>query len=304
MGLLNRLFYKSKNLGTSQAPAAISGNDQPDFDSQLELILTSYPPELVESYRKKSHKFLQALVLSHQGEDRQALELLGKLAASEQDDLFDYELGILMTRHGHTEKACRAMRSCLKHNPDHLLAAESLVILLVGLEKTDQALELALKMLLEDRDAAFCHAQLATLYHIKQDDDLALNHCLQAIDAGHNDPNITLLGATLLERNNKLQQAEALYTKITDNVCDSGINLYLAEFFLRQKRELQQVLTTFNAACRQEPDNPRWQLRVAQTYLANGARRKGLKLLRTVMNDQHLSDVLREEAQTSLSQQS
>ncbi|MCD6527244.1 MAG: tetratricopeptide repeat protein [Desulfuromonas sp.] len=288
-----------------QDASAIDEGDHPDFDSQLELTLVSYPKELADRYLKKSPAFLQAFMLAHQGEDRQALEHLGKLPISEQDDLFDFELGSLMARHGHEAKACNAMRSCLKQNPDHLLAAETLVLLLVGMKKNDQALELVLQMLLEERDAAFCHAQLATLYHIQQDDELALSHCLQAIDAGHDDPRVILLGATLLERNNQLEQAEALYAKIPGGGgCSGGPNLYLAEFLLRQKRELRRILDAFNNACRQEPDNPRWQLRVAQTYLARGWKKKGINLLQTVVSDPRLSDELREEGQALLSQQS
>lgn len=307
MGLFSRLFSKSNEPTSSQCCASQQDQNATttddgqinDFDSQLAAILTNYPKELSERYPKKSAEFLQAIVRAHQGEDRQALDMLAKLPIGEQDDLFDYELGILMARHGHEQKACNTMRSCLKQNPDHLLAAETLVMLLVGLKENDQALELILQMLLEDRDVAFCHAQLASLYHIQHDDELALKHGLEAIDAGHDDPNITLLAATLLEQNNQLEQAEALYAQILDGG-GSEMGLCLAEFLLRQQRELNKVLDTFNRASLQEPDNLRWQLRVAQAQIARGSKRKGLDVLRTVMNDQRLSETLREEGQDLL----
>jgi tetratricopeptide (TPR) repeat protein len=306
MGLFSRLFPKANNRTAPQQGLNASTsdeNDHSDFDSQLQEILANYPKELAERYPAKSANFLQALVLASQGEDRQALDMLAKLPIGEQDDLFDYELGVLMARHGHEQKACNTMRSCLKQNPDHLLAVETLVVVLVGMKENDQALELILQMLLEDRDGSFCHAQLASLYHIQQDDDLALKHCLEAIKAGHNDPNITLLAATLLEKNNELQQAETLYAQILDGDGE-GIGLYLAEFLLRQQRELNKILDTFNTASLQEPDNPRWQLRIAQTKIAQGSKRKGVELLHTVMNDQCLNAALRDEAQTLLEQHS
>jgi len=306
MGLFSRLFPKANNRTAAQQGLNASTsdeNDHSDFDSQLQEILANYPKELAERYPAKSANFLQALVLAAQGEDRQALDMLAKLPIGEQDDLFDYELGVLMARHGHEQKACNTMRSCLKQNPDHLLAVETLVVVLVGMKENDQALELILQMLLEDRDGSFCHAQLASLYHIQQDDDLALKHCLEAIKAGHNDPNITLLAATLLEKNNELQQAETLYAQILDGDGE-GIGLYLAEFLLRQQRELNKVLDTFITASLQEPDNPRWQLRIAQTKIAQGSKRKGVDLLRVVMNNQQLSNMLRDEAQTLLEQHS
>lgn len=306
MGLLSRFFSKTNNHTAAQPDQSKQTgdeNDHSDFNSQLQAILTNYPKELAERYPAKSAEFLQALVLASQGEDRQALDMLAKLPIEEQDDLFDYELGMLMARHGHEQKACNTMRSCLKQNPDHLLAAEALVLFLVAMEDHDQALELILQMLLEERDEAFCHAQLASLYHVKQDDNFALKHGLEAIKAGHNDPNITLLTATLLEKNNELIQAEALYAQIL-NGDGEGMGLCLAEFLLRQQRELNKVLDTFNTASRQEPDNPRWQLRIAQTQIARGSKKKGLELLTTVLNDQHLSEVLRNEGQSLLKQHS
>ncbi len=318
MGLFSRLFSKSNELNAPQQSPPSSGgcasqegqnisitdeNDATDFDSQLAAILANYPKELAGRYPDKSPEFLHALVLAHQGEDRQALDLLAKLPIGEQDDLFDYELGVLMARHGHEQKACNTMRSCLKQNPDHLLAVETLVLLLVGMKENDQALELILQMLLEDRDGAFCHAQLASLYHIQHDVDLALKHSLEAIDAGHDDPNITLLAASLLEQNDQLEQAESLYAKILDRDGE-GIGLYLAEFLLRQKRELNKVLDTFSTASLQEPDNLRWKLRIAQTQIARGSKKKGVDLLRAVMTDQGLSNMLREEGKTLLEQQS
>lgn len=311
MGLFSRLFSKSNKPTSSprcgsQQDLNVSTTDDGqlnDFDSQLAAILAHYPKELSDRYPEKSPEFLQALVLSQQGEDRQALDMLAKLPIGEQDDLFDYELGVLMARHGHEQKACNTMRSCLKQNPDHLLAAETLVMLLVAMKENDQALELILQMVLEDRDGAFCHAQLASLYHIQHDDELALKHCLEAIDAGHDNPNFTLLAATLLEKNNQLEQAEVFYAQILDG-SGATMGLYLAEFLLRQNKKLNKVLDTFNTATLQEPDNPRWQLRVAQTHIARGSKKKGLELLHAAIKDQHLSGMLREEGQALLDQHS
>jgi hypothetical protein len=78
------------------------------------------------------------------------------------------------------------------------------------------------------------------------------------------------------------------------------MNLYLAEFLLRQKRELRKVLDAFNSACRHEPDNPRWRLRVAQTYLGLVWEKRGTKLLNMVLRDPNLMEELRVEGQAML----
>lgn len=81
------------------------------------------------------------------------------------------------------------------------------------------------------------------------------------------------------------------------------MSLPLAEFLLRRGRELGKVLDTFNVACRQEPENPRWQLRVAQTYLARQWRKEGLGLLQKVVGDPRLDPELQQEARALLSAQ-
>jgi hypothetical protein len=72
---------------------------------------------------------------------------------------------------------------------------------------------------------------------------------------------------------------------------------------LRQKRELDKILETFNAACREDPEDPRWQLRVAQTYLAKNWQKDGLKLLRIVVDDPRLEPELVKEARELLAEQ-
>ena len=81
------------------------------------------------------------------------------------------------------------------------------------------------------------------------------------------------------------------------------MSLPLAEFLLRQKRELARILDTFNAACRQDPQNPRWQLRAAQTYIARNWKKEGLELLKRVVDDPQLDPQLQQEAKLLLAEQ-
>jgi len=288
---------------TAAPTSTIDQQDEelPDFDTQLELILMRYPTETAQRYQQKSSEFLHAFILGQQGDDLEALKQFGQLPAQEQDDLFDFEVGSLMARLGEPEKACDALYSALQKNPKLMLAAETLVTILLAMKKHEMAINFIKELLGKKQDSAFCHAQLASIYHMLDNAEAALNHGRQAVTAGNTDPRIILMTAMLLESNNELEQAEDLYRRIPAGGCGgTGINLYLAEFLLRQKRELRKILDTFNAACRQEPDNPRWQLRVAQTYLALGWDKRGQELLNTVVNDPRLMDELRHEAKTML----
>ncbi|MDY0190169.1 MAG: tetratricopeptide repeat protein [Desulfuromonas sp.] len=277
-----------------------------DFDSLLELILSSYPEDLAKRYMQKSTAFLHAFVAGHQGAEIEAMQQFGKLTASEQDDLFDFEVGSLMARLGEPVKGCDALYSALQKNPDLLLAAETLVTLLVSMKKHQEGIDFIKELLDKKYAAPFCHAQLAAVYHSMGNAEQALHHGRTAIDAGHTDMRIVLMTAMLLEANNELEQAEDLYRRIPAGGGCGGpsVNLYLAEFLLRQKRELRKLLDVFNNACRQEADNPRWQLRVAQTYLALGWDKRGQDLLKIVIQDPSLMEELRTEGEAMLANNS
>ncbi|EAT14792.1 hypothetical protein, partial [Desulfuromonas acetoxidans] len=131
----------------SDQAAPLSDEDHPDMDAQLELILTSYPEELVSRYQQKCADFQKAFVLGHQGEEIEAMKAFGKLPASEQDDLFDFEVGCIMARLGERGKACDALYSALKQNPNLLLATESMVSILVSLKKYQTATDLIQEMM-------------------------------------------------------------------------------------------------------------------------------------------------------------
>ncbi|MGM0415383.1 MAG: tetratricopeptide repeat protein, partial [Thermodesulfobacteriota bacterium] len=202
-------------------------------------------------------------------------------------------------------KACDALYSALQQNPALELATEIMVSILIGLEEYQKAINFIQEMMAKNQSPPFCHAQLATVYYAQDDADSTLKHAIEAIEGGYTDQNIMLMAAMLHEAKGQFQEAEALYMRIPTPAkgCGAGgMNLYLAEFLLRQKRDLRKVLDTFNNACRQEPDNPRWQLRVAQTYLGLGWDKRGQKLLRMVVRDPNLMEALRVEGQSMLTE--
>jgi len=285
--------------------ASLPEQDMPDFDAQLDLILTSYPADLVPRYQNKSQEFKEAFVLGHQGEEEEALKRLGALPAAEQDDLFDFEAGCLIARLGEGPKACDALYSALQQNPTLELATEIMVSILIGMQEYQKAVNFIQEMMAKNQSPPFCHAQLATVYYAQDDADSTLKHALEAIEGGYTDTNIVLMAAMLHEAREQFREAEALYRRIPAPAkgCGAGgMNLYLAEFLLRQKRELRQILDAFNSACRQEPDNPRWQLRVAQTYLGLGWEKRGQKLLKMVVRDPNLMEALRVEGEAMLAE--
>ena len=273
-----------------------------DTESQLELILTSYPDDLVQRYQLKSGPFKEALLLSHAGEDEQALHLWRGIDVAEQDDLYWFELGSLLGRCGHPREARKALEKAIKQNPGMVLAVESLASVLIAMGDVKHAESELLGLLGRGGDPAFCHAQLAKLYVQQNDPSRAEEHVRLTLAEGPAEPGFLVLAASVLERNGALEDAEAVLKSIPGSGCGGGVNLPLAEFWLRRGRELGRVLDTFNAACREDPGNPRWQLRVAQTYLARNWKKDGVKLLRKVIGDPRLAPELLQEAEALLAE--
>ncbi|MDA3904073.1 MAG: hypothetical protein PF441_11580 [Desulfuromusa sp.] len=274
-----------------------------DAEIQLELILTSYPADLAERYVSKNETFKEAFLLSHAGQDEQALPLWQQVDAVDQDDLYWFELGALLARKGNLTEARSTLEKALEQNPDLLLAIEALVPLLVATDGYPLAEERLQQFLSQGIDPPFCHAQLTFLAVQQQKYPAAAESARQAIAAGNIDSQFILLAASVLEHIGALAETDNILMKLPAAGCRGGTNLPLAEFWLRQKRELGNILDTFNAACREDPENPRWQLRVAQTYLARNWVKDGLKLLRKVVNDPRLEPELAEEAKRLLAEQ-
>lgn len=278
----------------------------PDHDSQIELILTSYPPEIAERYRQKSAQFLQAFLLSHSGEDEEALPLWQQVSPLDHDELYWFELGSAQARCGKNKPGRESLEKALQIAPGLQPAIEMLVQLLVSSGDSAAALNYLQKMLEKGQDPAFCHVQLTLVRLQQQQTELALGHARQAIAIGVLDGNFLQLTASMLERTGALEEAEAVLRRLpAGGGCGGGggMSLPLAEFLLRQKRELGKILDTFNDACRQDPQNPRWQLRVAQTYIARNWTKEGLVLLKKVVGDPRLDPELQQEAESLLASQ-
>ena len=276
-----------------------------DAASQVELVLTSYPQEFVERYRQKGATFLQAFLLSHSGDDAAALPLWEQVDGPERDELYWFEIGAALARSGNLPAARSGLEKSLQLNGELQLATEALVPVLFGLGEAGAAQKHLQQMLDRGQDPAFCHGQLAMLCLQQKQPEAAVAHIHQALAAGISDPSFLPLAATVLEQSGALADAEAVLQRIPGGGggCGGGLSLPLAEFLLRHKRDLGRVLDTFNAACRQEPDNPRWQLRVAQTYLARNWQKDGLKLLQRVVGDPRLGPELQQEAELLLADQ-
>jgi len=80
----------------------------------------------------------------------------------------------------------------------------------------------------------------------------------------------------------------------------------LAEFWLRRGQNLDRALESFKGALRQERDNPRWLLRIAQVYQARGWHKEATEQIERLMRQGGLPEQIRTEvkAMADLLQQS
>lgn len=273
-----------------------------DREEQLELILASYPEEIRQRYMDKDDAFKEAFLLAQQGEDKRSLEYWRRIDETRQDDLYCFEIGSLLARNGQHKEASRFFTAALEINPQLLLAVEALTALLVEEQQYDLALEMLEKLRSEGGDEYFCQAQLAIVYARSGKIDMAAGAVRRALAGGSVNVSFLIFSATVFERSGAVDEAADLLATLPANACRGGANVHLAELWLRHKRELKKALDSFNAACREEPQNPRWQLRVAQTYMALNWVKDGMKILKMVVDDPRLDDDLAQEARQLLDQ--
>jgi tetratricopeptide (TPR) repeat protein len=125
---------------------------------------------------------------------------------------------------------------------------------------------------------------------------------LKALDEGVVDQGLLLLCAQLLERVERFDEAEALLKRMPGGGCGGGVHPMLAEFWLRRAQQLDKALESFKGALRQERDNPRWLLRIAQVYLAKGWRKDAAEQVERLMRLGDLPEQMRAEVKAMADQ--
>ncbi len=289
----------STGCGTG-APAtehAAGGEIGLDEQTHLDLILATYPADIAERYEQAGATFKRAFLLAHENREEDARQLLEEIPESQRDDLYYFERGALRARTGEAEAARDDLEDALRLNPQQPLALDALFRLLIQLGQTGEA-EGRLKSELEQgRHTAYCCARLAETAARRGDFDSALQLAQRSLEEGNREPETVLLTASVLERKGRLDEAEAMLASLGGGGCSGGVNIHLAEFSLRHRRNLDKALEAFKGAARQEPDEPRWTLRMAQVSLAKGWRKDGEKLLRKALADPRLDQELRAEGE-------
>jgi tetratricopeptide (TPR) repeat protein len=285
--------------GPASAPASqdASGLDEA---SRFELMLSSYPPDLAQRYAMASALFRQAFFAAHEGRTDEAFALYDQIPDQERDDLFYFERGSLAARSGDAQEARRDLAAALEANATHALALEALITLDLAENQLENARAHAWKGVETGTAAGFCLGRLAYIESREGNLSQALIYARQAMQAGPMEPDIVLLTASLLERQGELGEAERLLSALGGGGCKGGSSAYLAEFWLRHERNLDKALDAFNQAARQEPDNPRWMLRIGETYLARGWKKDGLALVNKALQHPRLQPEIKEAASKKL----
>lgn len=280
----------------SMAAPLIEEMEDLDEASRFDLMLSSYPPDLAQRYGAASITFRQAFFAAHEGRDKEARKLFESLPDAERDDLYFFERGSLFARIGDVKAARRDLAVALERNPAHALALEALITLELSENQVDKACTLAQRGVETGTAAAFCLGRLAYMHSRAGEFEQALSCVQEAMQAGPLEADIVLLAASLFERKGELGEAERLLAALGGGDCKGGSSVHLAEFWLRHGRNLEKALDAFNNAARQEPDNPRWLLRIGETYVARGWKKDGLALMNKALNHPQLMPDIREAA--------
>lgn len=268
-------------------PAGVARPDPADVDAafdhrtRLELLLASYPEPWQRRYLSLSEQMIAVVLAAHEEPAATALPRFDAVPEAERDELYWFERGVLLAHGGERPAAIRDLQCALRLAPEHALAREMLVDLL--LEAGDDA---AAQACLDSREShslptGFRAARLGLLALRRDGADAALPLFVQAVGEGCRDASLLTLLARLLEEQGDLPRADGYLQLLPQSGgCGGGsANLPLAEFRLRHRRELKAVLESFRTLARHDPQNPYWALRLGQTYLALNRPGEGRPLL-------------------------
>lgn len=272
-----------------------------DESTRLELVMGTYPPEMAAACLESSDIFRRAFLLAHEGREKEAAELFERIPEKEKNELYHFEFGAVLGRLGEVDRACRELETALAFNGNNTLALETLTTLEIAEGRVNMARKRLESLLENGREPAFCHGGLAALYGRIGNSEKALFHGLKAVEAGNADPQILFLTASLLEKLGRVGEAETILRRIPGGGgCSGGNSIPLAEFWLRQGKNLDGALETFKGALRQGSDHSRWAMRIAQTYIARGWKKEGIKLLKNALADPALEPELQREGSVLL----
>lgn len=258
--------------GPACAPSMTGENDEYELDAagRLELLLATLPNALAGRYAAAGAEFLQGWLAAQEGDDARALALFAEVPAAQQEALFHAERGVVLARNDQTTAAEADLRAALAAVPELFHPFDALVTLLAVTRRHDELEDLLRQAVAEGRFAGYCWARLAQLEAGRGNLTAALAAGDQALAEGELDSATVLMCAELHEREGRLAEAEALFTRLPSGGCGGGAHPMLAEFWLRHGKNLDRALESFKGAMRHELDNPRWLLRIAQVYIAKG----------------------------------
>ncbi len=285
----------NSSCATSAGPAVAPQEMDLDAEARLELLLATMPPELAERYMAAGPVFRQAWLAAQDGEEELTLSLLNQVPEAERNALFLFERGALMARSGQHKKARQDLQAALTTEPDLFPAFDALVDVLIATGRIDE-LEKSLKQnLATERFVGYCWGRLAELHAQRRELEPALAAGLKALDEGIAEPALIALCAQLLEQVERFDEAEALLMRMPGGGCGGGAHPLLAEFWLRRGQDFDRALESFKGAMRQERDNPRWLLRIAQVYVAKGWRKEAAEQIERLMRQGDLPEQISAE---------
>jgi len=287
--------------GTCQTAEAQDFADEAqdlDDEARMEVLLAALPAGLAERYSAAGDSLQQAWLAVQDGDDQQAMALLNKVPQEERGVLYLFERGTLQVRNGRLKQAQEDLRSALTIEPDFFHAFAALLDCMLASKRFDAVAALLKEQIAAKKFTGYCWARLAELHARRGETAAALAAGMQAVEEGINDAGLLTLCAQLLEASERFDEAEALLRRLPAGGCGGGAHPLLAEHWLRRGRELNRALESFKGALRQERDNPRWLLRIAQVYLGKGWRKEATEQIERLMQQGDLPEQIRAEVET------
>ena len=290
--------------GSTQNSEQSAGEDaleMVDFAEAWELTLAALPGRWAESYARLTPSLQQAILLAHSGQDDEAKQIFLTQNQPESSDVTQYELAALYLRNQELEPGLALLEELLRNHPQHDLALQLAIDLVFQQISLPWLQPCLMQNLDQGIHGGLCHAGLAKLAAVEGNEEELVKHTQNALDNDYLDYDLLVWSARILEKRGHFDEAERMLRHLpSGGGCSGSSDPLLGEFWLRHGRNADQALDSFKSAARQDPENPRWALRIAQTYLLKGWKREAVSMLTQVVRTPQLDEQLKNEAELAL----
>lgn len=149
-------------------------HDYLDNEEHYELLISALPGDLPARYRQLGKEFAEAYMIAFHGNVVEAIKVLEKLVAADENDIFLYELAVLYYRQGNVRKTEDLLRRAMKTTAINPSVVFTFAELMVETGRPAEAVPVLKEMMDQDVLPEQSALLLGDIHHVMGDTETSL----------------------------------------------------------------------------------------------------------------------------------